>query len=232
MNSLKELFYPSRKKLIASAFVLFNSLFILQGVWQTDIVTFDEEWQWWQNALMMFFSFTNFFGIFFQSPYFFITQFFPERTELLVKVIDTFGVIIFAYIFGVLIGSIWESKKSSRVKQLLWIYIAVWFFFSLGIFVAYFSEPLWNFILVVIAGGLGGIIVLNIKKISKDVFVPLSLITILFSLGMLNLAFSNFEESYCWDQNTGKPDSEFSDHMDCHKKFDLLQTLMQTYFLK
>lgn len=232
MELLKKLILPTTKKLIAFAFVLFNSLFILQGVWQTDIITFDETWAWWQSVLMMFFSFTNFFGIFFQSPYFFLAQFFPERTELVVKVVDTFGIIVFAYIFGVLIGSIWESKKTLKVKHLLWVYIAVWFSFSLGIFAAYFSEPLWNFVLVIIAGLLAGLISFKIKRHAKDIFLPLVLITVLCTLGSLNVALSNFEESYCWDQQVGTSNSEFSDHMDCHKKFDLLQTLSRIYLTR
>lgn len=230
MDQLKELFYPNKKKLIAFAFVLFNSLFVLQGVWQTDIVTFDQEWSWWQNALMMFFSLTNFFGIFFQSPYFFLTQFLPERSDLTVKIIDTLGIIISAYFFGSLIGQIWESEKTVQVKKLLRVYVAVWFFFSLGIFAAYFSESIWNFVLVIIAGLLAGLISFKIKELDKDIFLPLIMVTILFSLGALSVAFSNFEESFCWDQKVGTPESEFSDHINCHEKFDLLKALSQTYF--
>ena len=58
--------------------------------------------------------------------------------------------------------------------------------------------------------------------------MPLLVITVLFTFGFFGLALRDFEESYCWNHEVG-PGLEFSDHMDCHKKFDLMKAISETY---
>lgn len=224
MEKFKDLFNPTKKKLIAASFILFNSLFIIYGILLTDIATYSVDWSWWQNYLMIFFSLTNFFGVFFQAPYFLIEMLIPGQS----KILDVLGIIINSYILGCLMGRIWESKiKSRKEKELIFFYFGIWMLFNIAIFFTFFTVNLFGF-LVFSACVLGAAFITRVyKKLNRKIFLPLSLLTIIFSIGAFYLTIHNFEDAYCWSKTSSQ---DFNTHMKCHENFNLLQAISETGF--
>ncbi len=222
MDLVKKLFYPSKKKLISFGLIILSSLFIIEGIIKTDIVTYDVEWTWWQNLLMYIFSLSNFFGSFFQSSYFFFAGLFPTSESN--RASDILGIIINSYIQGCVIGLIWDSPKSGREKQLLWFYAGIWVLFSIGIFFTFFTATLLSFV-VFIASVIGAGLIVNIfKKTNRRIFTPLLLLTVIFSIGAFYLSIHNFEDAYCWDKTLAQ---DFAS-MQCHETFNLIEAISET----
>lgn len=226
--SFKELFYPTRKKLAVFVFIFLTASFPLYGSWVGDVITYDQDRSPWINQLILVWSFTSILGAVFQGPLGFLAQFMPDVSEQVRNVLFIVAVLINSFLQGCVIGEVWEIKKTKEEKNYLKLYVIGVFTLFLVLIFSSVSESS-NDLLLLFTGGLALILVVYFtKKFAAEIFKPIFILTILFAISLFGFALSDFEESYCWNHKNG-PGSEFKDHMDCHKKFNLYQAISESY---